>query len=52
MVGDGDVAKASCIDTILYRAGLHPEYIYNRVKLLGHSYSLRILLVIVDIVCS
>ncbi|KAF8461874.1 restriction endonuclease type II-like protein, partial [Kalaharituber pfeilii] len=28
---------------------LHPEYIYNRIKALGHSYDLRILLVLVDI---
>lgn len=29
--------------------GLHPEYIYNRVKALGNNYNLRVLLVMVDI---
>jgi len=29
---------------------LHPEYIYNRIQKLGKEYSLRILLVMVDIV--
>ena len=28
---------------------LHPEYIYGRIKELGHKYNLRVLLVLVDI---
>ncbi|KAI9730515.1 MAG: ssDNA endonuclease and repair protein rad10 [Cirrosporium novae-zelandiae] len=28
---------------------LHPEYIYSRIRVLGHTYNLRILLVLVDI---
>lgn len=28
---------------------LHPEYIYARIRLLGHKYNLRILLIMVDI---
>ncbi|KZZ87601.1 mating-type switching protein swi10 [Ascosphaera apis ARSEF 7405] len=28
---------------------LHPEYIYSRIKLLGHKYNLRLLLTMVDI---
>ncbi|KAG6911112.1 hypothetical protein DXG01_003852 [Tephrocybe rancida] len=30
---------------------LHPEYIHIRIEKLGHSYTLRILLVLCDIVC-
>lgn len=29
---------------------LHPEYIHKRIELLGHSYNLRILLLLCDIV--
>lgn len=31
---------------------LHPEYIRIRIEKLGHSYTLRILLILCDIVCN
>ncbi|KAF8432078.1 restriction endonuclease type II-like protein [Terfezia claveryi] len=50
IVPDYVVGKTACVLFLsLKYHRLHPEYIYNRVKLLGHSYSLRILLVMVDI---
>ena len=30
---------------------LHPEYIHQRIEKLGHSYNLRILLLMCDVVC-
>ncbi|KAF8420874.1 mating-type switching protein swi10 [Tirmania nivea] len=50
IVPDYVVGKTACaLFLSLKYHRLHPEYIYNRVKLLGHNYSLRILLVMVDI---
>lgn len=50
IVPDYVVGKTACaLFLSLKYHRLHPEYIYNRVKLLGHSYILRILLVMVDI---
>jgi DNA excision repair protein ERCC-1 len=42
-------ATACCLFLSLKYHRLHPEYIYSRIRALGHKYNLRVLLVIVDI---
>lgn len=37
------------MDSLRYHR-LHPEYIHKRIEALGHSYNLRILLLLCDIV--
>ena len=43
-------ATTCCLFLSLRYHRLHPEYIYNRIQKLGKEYSLRILLIMVDIV--
>ena len=38
-----------CLFLSLKYHRLHPEYIYNRIRALGHKYNLRVLLTMVDI---
>ncbi|KAL8673906.1 MAG: hypothetical protein Q9168_001691 [Polycauliona sp. 1 TL-2023] len=42
-------ATTCCLFLSLKYHRLHPEYIYNRIRNLGHLYNLRILLTMVDI---
>jgi hypothetical protein len=39
------------VDSLKYHR-LHPEYIHQRIERLGHSYNLRILLLLCDVVSS
>ncbi|KAI5805415.1 putative mating-type switch/DNA repair protein Swi10/Rad10, partial [Peziza echinospora] len=50
IVPDYVVGQTACVLYLsLKYHRLHPEYIYNRIKPLAHMYTLRILLVLVDI---
>ncbi|KAL8975847.1 MAG: hypothetical protein Q9205_008037, partial [Flavoplaca limonia] len=42
-------ATTCCLFLSLKYHRLHPEYIYNRIRNLGHLYNLRVLLTMVDI---
>lgn len=48
------MTRPSCAPPLSYYSlkyhRLHPEYIHQRIERLGHSYSLRILLLLCDIV--
>ncbi|KAI9827517.1 MAG: ssDNA endonuclease and repair protein rad10 [Thelocarpon impressellum] len=48
--GDYSLGKTTCaLFLSLKYHRLHPEYIYSRIRALGHLYSLRVLLTMVDI---
>ncbi|KAF7969724.1 hypothetical protein HWV62_26134 [Athelia sp. TMB] len=51
IVPDFQVGKTTCVLYLsLKYHRLHPEYIHQRIERLGHSYSLRILLMLCDVV--